>query len=270
MRKDSDAKVLDVALNRPDKLNAMNSTLFKELKACMEMADMDSDIVCVVLHQGSSRVFSAGLDLQSESEEGGILGKGGADVSRRGLRMLAAIDLPQQAISSVERCKKPVICALHGAVVGGGVDLACACDIRYCTKDAFFTIAEVKVGLAADIGTLQRLPKIVGNDSVVRELALSGRKLPASEALQLGLVGRVMQTPDECLAAARDMARQIAALSPIAVIGTKVSLNYSRDHTTQEGLEHIKIWNSMHLQSDDVASSMKAQMSKKTAVFSKL
>lgn len=268
---DQETRVVRVALNRPKKLNAMNHKMFVELRQFFEQADRDSDCMCVVLHGGDSRLFCAGIDLASELGAGASgLTSSDADVSRKGLKMLNWIDTPQQAMSAAERCKKPVICAMHNGVVGGGIDLATACDIRYCSKDAYFTIAEVKVGLTADIGTLQRLPKKVGNDSIARELALTGRRMGAEEALKLGLVGKVFEDQTSCLDAAMATAKEIAANSPVAVVGTKVSLNYSMEHTTQEGLDHIKVWNSLHLQSEDLMTAIAAQMSKEKAQFSKL
>mmetsp|Transcript_67440 Transcript_67440/g.152528 ORF Transcript_67440/g.152528 Transcript_67440/m.152528 type:complete len:297 (+) Transcript_67440:75-965(+) len=276
--------VLEVALNRPDKLNALNSTFWREITKCMRRATEDAEVFSVIIHGGECRIFCCGLDLNSEMGGGGAstesegAAKGDApkpkrhplDVSRRALRMDQGIVDAQDAITSIERCTKPVIVALHSGVVGGGIDLACACDIRYCTEDAFFTIAEVNIGIAADVGTLQRLPKIVGNDSVVRELALTGRRMGAAEAKSLGLVGAIHADKASCLAAARATAREIASKSPVAVIGTKASLNFSRDHTVQEGLDHVRLWNSLHLQSEDVGAAVRATLTKKKAAFSRL
>ncbi|CAE8632782.1 unnamed protein product, partial [Polarella glacialis] len=149
--------VLEVAINRPDSLNAFNGLFWVEMKRCMEAASDDPEVRCVVLHGGSCRLFTSGLDLKEEMSggSGGTLGIGAAattkaDVSRRALRMEAGIRIAQDGISSVERCRKPVVVAMHSGVIGGGVDLVCACDIRYCSEDTFFSIAEVNVGLTAD------------------------------------------------------------------------------------------------------------------------
>jgi len=275
-RNAEDPRVLEVALNRPEKLNAMNNQLFMELKQCLSTASTDPDVHCVLLHGGRARMFTCGLDLQSElagGDGGGLLGgaEGGKlDVSRRALRMEKGISEYQAAISSLEGCCKPVVVALHSGVIGGGIDLACAADIRYCTEDTFFCIAEVNIGICADIGTLQRLPKIVGNDSTVRELALTGRKMKSAEAKNLGLVGEVFPDLAACVAASRKVCLEIASKSPIGVIGTKASLNYSRDHTVQEGLDHVRLWNVLHLQSEDVKRAVTATLSKKTPTFSRL
>ena len=257
---------MQVALNRPTKLNAMNADFWRELKQCMERISDDGDVRAVVLTGGTSRIFTAGLDITPGAGMS-IMSK---DVGRRALEMHQNILTPQEAITSVEACRKPVIVALHNKIIGGGIDLACACDIRYCTKDAAFLIAEVDVGLAADIGTLQRMPKKIGNDSIMRELALTGRKMDAAEALQLGLVGKVLDDQAACIAAAHATAKLIAEKSPIAVVGTKLSLNYSLDHTNQEGLDHIRWWNMSMLQSEDFKMAVIAQLKKEKPQFARL
>ncbi|CAE7497069.1 Ech1, partial [Symbiodinium natans] len=272
--RDPASGILEVALNRPKALNAFNratrlcgwtcddvSWTAVQVTNCFEMASEDPETRCVLLHGGESRLFTAGLDLKSEI--GGFpTGDAKLDVSRKAFRMEPIIKRCQEGISSIERCRKPVVVALHNGIVGAGVDLASACDIRYCTEDAWFSIAEVNVGLAADVGTLQRLPKIVGNDSVVRELAFTGRRLAAAEAKELGLVGKVLPSREVCLAEARKIAQEIASKSPVAVVGTKVSLNYSRDHSVQEGLDQILQWNSIHLMSEDLMKAAQASLMK--------
>jgi delta(3,5)-delta(2,4)-dienoyl-CoA isomerase len=261
--------LLEVAINRPAQLNAMNNQFWADMTACMEKASADADVHCILLHGGSCRIFTAGLDLKAfgGSDDKDIKSH---DVSRRALRSDFWIAKAQAGITSIERCNKPVVVALHNGVIGGGVDLACACDIRYCSEDTFFSIAEVNIGITADVGTLQRLPKIVGNDSVVRELALTGRRMMSAEAKSLGLVGAIFPDQEQCLTEARKVAKVIASKSPIAVIGTKASLNYSRDHTVQEGLDHVRLWNTLHLQSQDVKVAVKATLTKSKATFSRL
>jgi len=272
-RNSEEPKLLEVSLNRPDKLNAMNHQFWLDMRACMETASHDPDVHCVLIHGGKSRLFTAGLDLASElggGDGGNLRPEGKMDVSRKAFRMEKGISEAQAGISAIELCSKPVICALHNGVIGGGIDLASACDIRYCAADCFFCIAEVNVGLAADVGTLQRLPKIVGNISMVRELALTGRRFTVQEADKFGMIGKIFPDKEACLAGARKTGIEIARKSPVAVIGTKASLNYSRDHTVQEGLDHIKLWNTLHLQSEDLPVAVKATLAKKPAQFSKL
>lgn len=270
VQRDVATGVMEVALNRPQELNAFNPAMWIDLRKCFEAASSDPDTRCIVIHGGPCRLFTAGLDLKAELMGGAFKQEASVDLSRKTLRMEPTITRCQEGITALERCRKPVIGAFHSGVIGAGVDLASACDIRYCSEDAWFQIAEVNVGLAADVGTLQRLPKIVGNDSVVRELAFTGRKMASAEAKELGLVGKIFATREDCLAAARKLAQEIASKSPVAVVGTKVSLNYSRDHSVQEGLEHIKQWNSVHLLSEDVMKAAQAIMMKSKPEFSKL
>lgn len=263
-------KVLEVALNRPDRLNALDENMFMDLTRCFDIADTDADVHCVVLHGGSCRLFCAGIDLLSSGVGKGGTGEQKLDASRIALRSNSKIIKAQEAVSCIERCRKPVVVALHGAIIGGGIDIASACDVRFCSEDAYFKIAEVNIGIAADLGTLQQLPKIVHNDSMVREFALTGGSFSAADAKKLGFVSSVCRDRQECLERARDVASQIASKSPIAVMGAKVSLNYSRDHTLQEGLDHIKMWNTLHVQSEDLPRSVQAVMTKGQATYSRL
>ncbi|CAN0275383.1 unnamed protein product, partial [Ectocarpus sp. 4 AP-2014] len=200
----------------------------------------------------------------------------------------------QESFTAVERCPQPVIAAIHGACVGGAVDLACACDIRLCSEDAGFCVAEVKVGLAADVGTLQRMPKIVGNESLCRELAYTGRTFGAAEASRMGFVSRVVAAPEAATAAAAAAATaggkpragaasaasagvsprgsqraevvaasiltasEIARQSPVAVFGTKRNLLYARDHSVDDGLEYAATWSGAALQAGDLSTAMRA------------
>jgi len=164
--------------------------------------------------------------------------------------------------SNLERCPKPIIGAVHSACIGGGVDLIAATDIRMCTKDAWFQVKEVDMGLAADVGTLQRLPKIIGSQSLVSELCLTARKVKSEEAERIGLVSSVFDTKEDLMAGAVEMAKTIASKSPVAVQGTKQSLVYSREHSTEEGLDHVARYNMVMLQSEDLMKSAMAQMDK--------
>merc|ERR1712179_742804 len=168
----------------------------------------------------------------------------------------------QDLITAVEKCRKPVIGAVHNACVGMGVDLITTTDIRLCTQDAWFCVKEVDMGLAADIGTLQRLPKVIGSQSLVNDLCLTARKMKSQEAEKCGLVSSVFTTKEDMMKAALEMASMIAAKSPVAVQGTKVNLVYSREHTVEEGLDEVAKWNMTMLQSEDVMKSAMAAMDK--------
>lgn len=262
--------VLHVELNRPEKLNAMTNEMWHEMISCFNSAASDSSVRAVVL-SGRGKMFTAGLDLMAAA--GSLVTDSDLDTARNAFKFLEFIRFAQESISVVEKCRKPVIAAVHNACIGGGVDLSTACDIRICTKDAYFCVKEVDVGLAADIGTLQRLPKVIGNDSLARELCFTARKMQAPEAEKVGLVSRVYENQDEMIAGAIDMAETIASKSPVAVQGTKIHLNYSRDHTTTEGLEYMATWNAAMLQTDDILKSVQAMMTKQPiskVEFSKL
>ncbi|XP_034556726.1 delta(3,5)-Delta(2,4)-dienoyl-CoA isomerase, mitochondrial [Notolabrus celidotus] len=262
--------ITHVELNRPEKRNAMNKAFWSEMVSCFnEIAD-DPDCRVVVV-SGAGKIFTAGIDLMDMASD--ILQPHGDDVARISWNLKKTIVKYQETFSVIERCPKPVVVAVHGACVGGGVDLITACDIRMCTQDAWFQVKEVDIGLAADVGTLQRLPKIIGSRSLVNELALTARRMYADEAKSSGLVSRVFVDKEAMMAGALEMAGEIAGRSPVAVQGTKVNLIYSRDHSVAEGLDYMASWNMSMLQTQDVMKSAQASMEKKspkTVAFSKL
>ncbi|KAI8069335.1 ClpP/crotonase-like domain-containing protein [Gongronella butleri] len=260
-------KVAHVQLNRPKQLNSFNAALIHDVRAAFEALAVDSDIVAVVL-SGSGRMFTAGLDLKSNSIANGP--DQTLDCARLTYRKRDHLANFQAAFTAIEKCDKPVIAAIHNACIGAGVDMTTACDIRYCSKDAYFCVKEVDVGLAADVGTLQRLPKVIGNQSLVRELCFTARNLPADEALQHGLVSRVLDTKEQLIDEALKLAALIASKSPVAVIGTKHNLIYSRDHSVPESLNYQLTWSSAMLNTEDIPKAVMGFMQKKPAQFSKL
>ncbi|KAL3274824.1 hypothetical protein HHI36_019607 [Cryptolaemus montrouzieri] len=261
--------IYHVELNRPDKLNAMNNTMWLEIGKCFHALDYDENCRVIVL-SGAGRLFCAGIDLMDAANQGIEMGEQN-DVVRRAKVLRKYITQYQNSITSLEICKKPVLAAVHSGCIGGAVDLITAADIRYCTQDAWFQVKEVDIGMAADVGTLQRLPKVIGSDSLVRELCYTARKFPAEEALSSGLVSKVFKDKESMLQGVLSVAELIAIKSPVAVQGTKANLVYSRDHTVQEGLDHISQWNQMALQSDDFAEATVAAATKnKDVVFAKL
>ena len=259
--------VYHVELNRPESRNAMNPTFFDELKACFMQLQNDSNCRSIVL-SGKGKGFTSGLDLKEVTN---IMNPGDSDdVGRKAFAIRKLVEHYQDSISSVEVCHKPVIACVHGHCVGGGIDLITACDIRYCSKDAWFSVKEVDIGLAADIGTLQRFPKTVGNDSLVRELVYTARKFTSEEAHKLGLVSKVVSDEENLMKEGLELAKVIASKSPVAVQGSKINLIYSRDHSVHEGLKYMISWNGSMLQSEDVLKAAMASMSKETPKFSKL
>mmetsp|Transcript_91698 Transcript_91698/g.268365 ORF Transcript_91698/g.268365 Transcript_91698/m.268365 type:complete len:285 (-) Transcript_91698:89-943(-) len=270
-----DDGILHVELNRPDKLNAMNRKFWQETRECFLAVAGDTDTRVIVI-SAQGRAFSAGLDLSDFAGGGGEekkekkSGASKRDAGRVAYHLRREVLHTQESFNAIEACPQPVIVVGHGAVVGGGIDLMCTCCVRYASRDAWFTIKEVDVGLAADVGTLQRLPKIIGNEGAVRELAYTARKFDAEEALRLGFLTRVFNAREEALDAAMALAKEIAQKSPLAVVGTKRMINFTRDHSVQDGLEYIATWNAAMLQAPDMAIAAASSLRKKTPAFSKL
>lgn len=213
-------------------------------------------------------MFTAGLDLMDHTDS--FLTASSSDVARRMISLRPAIQAYQDSFSVIESINQPVVVAIQGPCIGGGVDLITAADIRLCSSDAFFSIKEIDVGMAADVGTLQRLPKVVSNQSLVREWCFTGRKILPAEALAAGLVSRVLPNKEALLREALALCVDIAAKSPVAVTGTKAMLNYSRDHSVKDALEYVALWNAAALQSKDVGLAMEFTMAKQQAIFSNL
>ncbi|XP_072346326.1 delta(3,5)-Delta(2,4)-dienoyl-CoA isomerase, mitochondrial isoform X1 [Scyliorhinus torazame] len=253
--------VLHVELNRPKKRNAMNKTLWREMVECFQRIAQDTDQRVVVV-SGAGKMFTAGIDLLDMAGE--VLQPQGDDTARKAWHMRNTILQYQESFNVIEKCSKPVIAAVHGACIGGGIDLITACDIRLCSRDAWFQVKEVDIGMAADVGTLQRLPKVIGNASLVSELVYTARMMMADEALSCGLVSRLFEDKEAMLDGAFEMASEIASKSPVGVQGAKMNLIYSRDHSVKDGLNYIATWNMSMLQTDDLVKSAQAAMEKKS------
>ena len=253
--------VAHIRLNRPDALNTMILPFWHDMVAVFDAIDHEPAARAVVI-SSSGRHFTAGLDLGVMQSFGDSEG----DAGRRGGRLRRSVLDLQESFSVIDRCRVPVIAAVQGACIGGGVDLVSACDIRLCSADAYFRIQEVNIGITADVGTLQRLPHLMPA-GLVRELAYTGRPLSAEEAQGVGLVNSVHEDHEALLAAAMAMAAEIAAKSPLAIAGTKEMLNYARDHTIADGLNHIATWQAAMIQTDDVTRQMQANAAKTQAEF---
>jgi delta(3,5)-delta(2,4)-dienoyl-CoA isomerase len=260
--------VYHVEINRPEKRNAMNKAFWSDILTCFNKISADGNCRSVVL-SGAGKLFSSGIDLQYLISE--FSGYGGeTDIARRAFFIRKLVPAFQEAVTIMEKCTKPVITAVHGACIGAAVDLICATDIRYCSQDAWFQIKEVDIGITADVGTLQRLPKIVGNDSLVRELCYTARQIKSDEALNFGLVSRILPDKDAMLAGALETAKLIASKSPVAVQGTKIALVYARDHSVADALEQVATLNQSMLQSEDLVKAATAALTKEPVTFSKL
>jgi len=258
-----DDHIATVRLNRPEKANAMNATMWQDIRQAFRWVD-ETPAARVAILQAEGKLFTAGIDLQMMMGLGPQIQNECEGRTREALRRVI-LDL-QDTLSSLERCRKPVLAAIHGACVGGGIDLITCADMRYCSADAYFTIKEIDIGMTADVGTLQRLPKLIG-EGMARELAYTARKLGAEEAREIHLVNRVFESREALYAGVREIAASIAAKSPLAVRGTKEMITYARDHSVADGLNYIATWNAAMLMSRDLGEAMMANSAKRAAVF---
>ncbi|MES2820303.1 MAG: crotonase/enoyl-CoA hydratase family protein [Pseudomonadota bacterium] len=255
-------KIAQVVINRPEKINAMNADFWTEIRDIFRWIDATDEIRVVVI-SGAGKHFSSGIDLMMLAQLGSQMGP---DVGRNADTLRRKILDLQASFTAIDHCRKPVLVAIQGYCLGGAIDMIAACDMRYASVDAQFSIKEIDIGMTADVGTLQRLPRIIG-DGMLRELAFTGRTLDAEEARSIGLVNRVFDDQASLLEGVLEIARTIAAKSPIAVRGTKEMIRYMRDHRVDDGLEYIATWNAAMLQSADLRVAMAAHMSKQKPEF---
>ncbi len=255
--------VATVQLNRPEAANAMNEAMWQELRQAFQWLDTAASVRVVVL-VATGKVFCSGIDFAMLAGIQQRIGPSGSARSREALRRII-LDL-QDCLSAIEQCSKPVLAAVHGACIGGGLDLICCCDMRYASAEASFSVREIDIGMVADVGTLQRLPGFVG-EGLARELAYTGRDVPAAEAASIGLVNRVCGSQEELLAFVQGLAGQIAAKSPLATRGIKQVMNYSRDHSVADGLNFVATWNAALLMSEDLAEAVKARQERRPPRF---
>jgi enoyl-CoA hydratase len=246
-------------LNRPEKRNVMGQAFFDEIGACFDNFARNPDIRVVII-RAEGKSFSAGTDLKETATLVNQRSADGRDSMQKSILAL------QEGFTKIESCRKPVIAAVHSHCIGGGMDMICACDIRLASKDAIFSIRETRMGIVADLGTLQRLPHIIGQ-GWLRELALTGRDFTAEEALQTGLITRICDDRPALYEAAKSLADQIAACPPLTVQGTKEVINYSRDNGIDAGLQYAAQKNSAALPSEDLFEAVTAFMEKRAPVF---
>ncbi|KAL2441361.1 Delta(3,5)-Delta(2,4)-dienoyl-CoA isomerase, mitochondrial [Exophiala dermatitidis] len=265
--------VVHVEINRPQKLNAFFGPMWLELKNIFERLSVDSEVRCILLSGAGDRAFTAGLDVADASKpDNAISSAGFADPSRKATVLRRHILELQEVISTVARCEKPVIALMHGYTYGLGIDLSSACDVRFCAADTKFCVKEVDIGLAADVGTLSRLPKVVGGvTSWVKEVCLSARPFSAQEAQQNNFVSRVVAgSKAELIKEGLEFAKYLASKSPVAVQGTKNILDAAWGRTVEDNLNYTAVWNQAMLQSTDVRRAMLSGLHKKTPTFEKL
>ena len=252
-----------VSMHRPEKANALNASTWLELESVFREISENDAVRVVVLSGGESKHFCAGIDLEM------LMSVATSDIKCEGRRreQIRKFVLQLQApINAIENCTKPVIAAIHGGCIGAGVDIVTACDMRYCTDDTYFTVKEIDMGMVADLGTLQRLPKIIP-DGIAREMAYTGRNVFGPEAEKYALVNRSYENKEIMMAEVMKTAELIAQKSPLSVRGSKNIILHTRDHNVHDGLQYIAAWNAGMLLSDDLQEAFMAKMQKRTPVY---
>jgi enoyl-CoA hydratase len=264
MRVDRADGIAEVCLLGPGKGNAMGPAFFRELPELFTSLDRDASVRAVVV-RGDKGIFTYGLDLKAMAGEL-MPHVGPGNLAAERARLLELIGDLQRGFDAVERCKKPVIAAIAGPCIGGGVDLAAACDIRVAARDAKFSVREVKVAIVADMGSLQRLPRIIGHGHT-RELAFTGRDIDAERALRIGLVNDVYDDETLLLEAARKLAREIADNPAVVVQGVKQVLAFGEGRSVADGERFVAVWNAAFLASTDLSEAMQAFMERRPPKF---
>ena len=263
-----EAGVAHIQLSRPAAMNSMIREFWNELPQIVRDIDENARARAIVI-SSTGKHFSAGMDLA-------IFGGGGssstnqaqdrhinAEQQRHHVRWL------QDCFGCLDEARIPVIAAIQGGCIGGAVDMTSACDIRYASADAFFCIQEINIGMTADVGTFPRLCKLIP-EGWVREMAYTGRRMPAAKAKEIGWVNEVLETPEACIAHALATAREIANKAPLAVTGSKVMINYARDHTINDGLDYIAIWQTAMFSGAHMSEAFKAKAERRDPEFADL
>ncbi len=264
-----DDRIAHLQLSRPEKRNAMIREFWSELPAAIQEIDQQSQARVIVISSTGPH-FTGGIDVSMFNQPPPT----DPDAIRtkrltHGASFYADVRAMQDTFSSLENARIPVIAAIQGGCIGGGVDFVTACCMRYATEDAFFTIFETNIGMTADVGTFPRITRLMP-EGLVRELAYTGRKMSASEAQSAGLVNRVFADQDAMIAGVMEIAAEIASKAPLAIAGCKRIINYSRDHSTQDSLDYIRLWNASHLQFEEIAEAMMAKAQNRPGNFVEL
>lgn len=256
-------KVAHIQMSRPDALNTMSTKFWNEIKAIVKEIDSEA-LARVMVISSTGKHFTAGLDLASFAGE--------TIVSKQNDRYIVAekfrsdLKIAQSAFNVIEDARTPVLFACQGGVVGGGIDMITAGDIRWCTKDAWFCIQEINIGMTADVGTFPRLQRFIP-EGWVKEMAYTGRRLNAEKAKEIGLVNDYFDSQEEMIEYVLKTAREIASKNPLAITGSKVLINYGRDHNTADTLDYIAVWNAGMLPLPHIQEAMVAKSEKREPVF---
>ena len=258
-------KIAHIKLNRPEKRNAMNREFWEELPAAVRKIDEDASARVVVI-SSTGPIFSAGIDVSMLADIGGMPDK---NRPTHGAEFYTTVKRLQDSFTALEACRIPVIAAIQGGCIGGAVDLITACDMRYGTDDSYITIYEINVGMTADVGTF---PRILNHlpEGIVRELAYTGRKMGAAECERRGLYNGVYESQEAMLAGVMETAKEIASKPPLAVYGCKHIITYGRDHSTQDALDYIGVWNMSMLLPAEMMEAMQSRAQKKDGKFADL
>ena len=259
-------RVAHVRLSRPDKRNSMNALFWAELPTLINDIDHDGEARAIVLSSTGPH-FSTGMDVSVFA--GKSVDDDDLKARQRPARFHDTVLRLQRSFNCLEESRIPVLVAIQGGCIGAGVDLVTACDMRYATQDAYFTIYETNLAMTADVGTFPRICKLMP-DGMVRELAYTGRRLSASEALQYGLVNQVFETQDEMLESVLKIAATIASKAPLAVYGCKRMILHARDHSVADTLDYVALWNASFFQQQEVAEAMSAMTEKRPGNFAAL
>ncbi|MDX2382218.1 MAG: crotonase/enoyl-CoA hydratase family protein [Acidimicrobiia bacterium] len=251
-------KVGHLRMNRPEKSNSMIPEFWRELPEIVDELSACGSVRAIVL-SSTGKHFCSGMDLAVFGSNDALRPRAAAGHrSRRNEGFRTTALKLQDTFSALERARVPVLCAINGACVGGGIDMVSAADMRYADESAFFSIAEINIGMTADVGTLQRMPKLVA-EGIVRELAYTGRRWTAAEAHAAGFVNRVFSDHDTLIEGVLVIAAEIATKSPMAIQGTKQTMHYTRDHSVADGLEYIANWNAAMFDTDDMTEAATAR-----------
>ena len=263
-----DGGVAHLQLSRPDEYNSMNSAFWDELPRVVDELDRSGDIRALVV-SSTGKHFSAGMDLAVFTGAGGLGASDATEEARRASHLFLLVQHLQDTFSCFERARFPVLAAIQGGCIGGAVDMVTAADCRFATEDAFFCIQEINIGMTADVGTLQRLPKLVP-EGLARQWAYTGERVPATRAADAGLVNQVFANADEMIDGVLAIAKEIASKSPLAIWGTKEMANYTRDHSTADSLRHIAAWQTGMFRPGDMMEAFGSKAEGRPANFEKL
>ena len=260
--------VAHIVLNRPDKRNSMIHEFWDELPTIVQSIDQNSTARVIVLSSTGPH-FTSGLDTSifgSSVESSDNPENVEKSKRQRSAKLYDTIKHMQKSFTCLEQCRIPVIAAIQGGAIGGGVDLVTACDLRYMTEDGFLSIYEINIGMTADVGTFPRITHLLP-EGIVKELAYTGRRISAQEAKQHGLVNEIYTDHEAMLEATMGIALQIATKAPLAVYGSKKIINHSRDHSTADSLDYISLWNASMLQPDEISEAFAAVQEEREGDF---